>query len=168
VSGFDEQIDEDSPWAEMSDLAREAERARGYQMASLAALITASARAGRYDEMVYYEDLLDRAKTAREAERLRSPELEAALAGLFSLPLHYSTDETRRRAVEAYAWRVRHREASADPLVPYARHRDEETRWAAAEGLAFARRSEGLDVLLQLAKEPYGHYEWRPRPGALR
>jgi hypothetical protein len=160
ISGFDEPIDEDDVWEEMSKQARKAEQERGYQSATLAQLITASARKGRYWEL-YYEDVIDNAKTARAPAQ----ELDASLAQLFKLPHgSYEVDNVRQKAVEVYGWRASHRGADLAPLSTLIEHRDDETRWSAAEALALAGSSDGLKPLLQLVKErDHAPYGWRQR-----
>ena len=60
-----------------------------------------------------------------------------------------STDETIRRvAVVSLGWRVKKRGAKPEPLIEALEHRDPETKFLAAEGLALAGRNQGIQVLL--------------------
>jgi ParB family chromosome partitioning protein len=74
----------------------------------------------------------------------RGKAVDPVLAGL----VHHSTDETRRKVVEALGWRLRKRGGAAEPLRKVLTHRDPMTQFFAAEGLARAGRGEGLNVLL--------------------
>lgn len=158
ISGFDEKIDENAIWAEMSKEDREAEEKRAYQNTTLAQHLTASVRVGRFSDILYYDELIEAAKTARGP----APELDRSLVALFTLPRgEYEIDQVRREAVASYAWRAQHRQADPSPLCTLLTHRDDDTRWHAALGLALAQRNEGLDLLLQLAKDKVHGYSWR-------
>jgi len=160
ISGFDQLIDEDAIWEEMSEEQREEEEKRAYQSDTLAKHLSASVRAGRFYDALYYEDLVEAARTARGP----APSLDAALTALFKLPRgEYEADELRRGAVRAYAWRAAQRGSDPSPLSSLLQHRDDETRWEAALGLASAKRSEGLDLLLQLVKDREHGYSLRAR-----
>jgi ParB family chromosome partitioning protein len=60
----------------------------------------------------------------------------------------YADDAIRRQAVEAVGWRLRKRKGPAEPLLKALKHRDANTQFFAAEGLARAGRAEGLSILL--------------------
>jgi ParB family chromosome partitioning protein len=66
---------------------------------------------------------------------------------LATLTVH-ADDAIRRVALEAVGWRLRKRQGPAEPLVKGLKHRDPMTQLIAAEGLALARREEGLSTLL--------------------
>src|SRR5262249_2743328 len=71
-------------------------------------------------------------------------EVDPVLAGLTTHP----EPEVRQQTVESLSWRVRKRKAPADALVRALQHRDPQTQFLAAEGLALGGRGEGLSVLL--------------------
>ncbi len=50
--------------------------------------------------------------------------------------------------MQALGWRLKHRSAAAEPLVRALRHKNPTTQFFAAEGLAKAKRAEGINVLL--------------------
>lgn len=60
----------------------------------------------------------------------------------------HSDDALRRDVIEALGWRLKHRKGSPDPLLKALEHRDPQTKFLAAEGLAKNGRNEGLNVLL--------------------
>jgi ParB family chromosome partitioning protein len=74
----------------------------------------------------------------------RGPEVGPVLALLAGHP----DDRLRQSAVEALGWRLRKRGGSRDALVKALGHKDPQTQFLAAEGLARAGRPEGLTVLL--------------------
>jgi ParB family chromosome partitioning protein len=69
----------------------------------------------------------------------------------FTLATH-PDDQLRQAVVEALGWRLRKRQGSAEPLLKALHHRDPMTQFLAAEGLARAKRNEGLTVLLTAAE----------------
>src|SRR5262249_9765951 len=74
----------------------------------------------------------------------RSKAVDPILAGL----IHHPNDEVRQKAVEAMGWRLRKRGGDAEPLRKALGPREAVTQFLAAEGLARARRGDGLNVLL--------------------
>jgi ParB family chromosome partitioning protein len=74
----------------------------------------------------------------------RGPEVDAVLATLCV----YADDDIRHQAVEAAGWRLRKRGGPAEPLLRALKHRDSQTQFLAAEGLARGGREEALGVLL--------------------
>src|SRR5262249_26523740 len=74
----------------------------------------------------------------------KGKEVEPSLAALTTL----SDDRLRQSAVEALGWRLRKRKGNAEVLTRVLQHKDNVTQFLAAEGLAKAGRSEGLNVLL--------------------
>lgn len=72
--------------------------------------------------------------------------------GAVSVPLAQlaasAKPEIRRGALMAIAWRLRHRDGAADPLLTALEHKDPDTQFHGAEGLALAGRAEGISVLL--------------------
>lgn len=62
--------------------------------------------------------------------------------------LHHADDTIRREAVVALGWRVRFRGAEPAPLRAVLAHRDPETAFLAAEGLARGGHADGMSVLL--------------------
>lgn len=62
--------------------------------------------------------------------------------------LHHADDTIRRSAVTALGWRVRFRGAEPAPLRSILTHKDPETAFLAAEGLARAGHADGMTVLL--------------------
>jgi ParB family chromosome partitioning protein len=78
------------------------------------------------------------------AQWSRGPDVHAVLAVLVSNP----NAELRDAAVQAAGWRLRKRNGLADPLLKALRHKNPETQFYAAEGLARGKRPEGLNVLL--------------------
>jgi len=71
-------------------------------------------------------------------------EVNAPLARL----LFVAADDLRQQAVQILGWRLRYRRGPAEPLLQALDQRDPLTRFYAAEGLALAQRSEGLNLLL--------------------
>lgn len=74
----------------------------------------------------------------------RGPDVDPVLAQLTAHP----DDRLRRDVVAALGWRLRKRKALADPVVKVLGHKDSLTQFLAAEALAKAGRTEGLNVLL--------------------
>ena len=157
ISGHDEPISEKSVWAEMNEEAREAEEKRKRHDPTLAALIQASAHAGRYAEIEYGERLLAAARTSR------SVAVDAVILDLTRLPISEETDRLRRASVEAFKWRIQHRETPPEGLLHLIEHRDDVTRWSAAEAVALGGLKEGLKVLLKLARDLLEPHSWRKR-----
>jgi ParB family chromosome partitioning protein len=85
-------------------------------------------------------------------------EVEPALAAL----TNHSDDRLRQSVVEALGWRLRKRKGSPDALIKVLGHKDNITQFLAAEGLARAGRSEGLNVLLA-AVDFLRDLSWRAR-----
>ncbi|MEM1069966.1 MAG: hypothetical protein AAGI63_13785, partial [Planctomycetota bacterium] len=59
-----------------------------------------------------------------------------------------SDEELRRSVIDAIGWRFRKRGGSADALLSALEHRDADTRFAAAVGLARGGRDDGIQILL--------------------
>jgi ParB family chromosome partitioning protein len=74
----------------------------------------------------------------------KGPEVQAPLAGLATYP----DEDVRHAAVEALGWRLRKRSGDADVLVKALSHRDPQTQFLAAEGLARGKRADGIGILL--------------------
>jgi ParB family chromosome partitioning protein len=74
----------------------------------------------------------------------RGKEVEPVL----SLLVLHAEEEIRRQAVEAIGWRLRKRDASAEPLLKALGQQDSDVQFLAAVALARARRAEGINVLL--------------------
>ena len=98
--------------------------------------------------------LLDRCLTLSEPRLLQraiSPS-RWALGSDVDEPLSRTADHpdehARQTALQAIGWRLRKRNASADPLVKALQHPDPTSQFFAAEGLALGGRAEGLSVLL--------------------
>jgi ParB family chromosome partitioning protein len=66
---------------------------------------------------------------------------------LGQLALH-PDEALRQTALEAIGWRARKRQGPIEPLLKALQHKDPTSQFLAAEGLARAGRSEGLNVLL--------------------
>jgi ParB family transcriptional regulator, chromosome partitioning protein len=79
-----------------------------------------------------------------DARWARGKEVDPVLA----LLINNSDAELRISAVEAIGWRLRKRGGSAEPLIKSLRHRDPNTQFVAAEGLAWGKRAEGINILL--------------------
>jgi ParB family chromosome partitioning protein len=62
--------------------------------------------------------------------------------------INLADEGLRRAAAEAIGWRLRKRGGPAEPLLKLVQHKDPTTQFLAAEGLARARRREGVNVLL--------------------
>lgn len=75
----------------------------------------------------------------------RGPDVDAVLPPAIA---GCTDEDLRRELVEAAGWRLKHRKGPAETLLPLLQDKDPEVRFFAAEGLAKAGRSEGLDVLL--------------------
>ena len=158
ISGHDEPIDEDAVWEEMDEDARKSESDRKYQDSTLATLIDRCAQLGRYDEIYHYLDLVDAAQTARSAD------VNESLFRLARLPIgQYELDRLRVRALDAIIWRVRHRALDPEPIVDLVEHRELQTRLRAAEALAYAKRSEGIRLLIGVARDRHEDYNLRER-----
>src|SRR5262249_48655884 len=74
----------------------------------------------------------------------RGKEVDAPLATLTV----YAHDELRHAAVEAVGWRLRKRAGPAESLLKGLKHRDPQTQFLSAEGLALGRREEGLALMM--------------------
>jgi HEAT repeat protein len=158
ISGHDQAIEEDAVWEEMDEEARKDEEKRSYQDATLAALIGRCAQLGRYDSLGYSLDLIETARTSRGAE------VNDPLVKLTRLPVgDHDTDSTRHSALETLVWRVQHRDFNPEPLIELVDHRDLETRVTAAEALAYAQRSEGVKLLVGIARDRHEGYALRER-----
>lgn len=57
-------------------------------------------------------------------------------------------DRLRHSVIEAIGWRLKKRKGSPAPLLSALEHRDPQTRFIAAEGLARSGRAEGINILL--------------------
>jgi ParB family chromosome partitioning protein len=79
-----------------------------------------------------------------EGRWAREPDVDPVFA---QLAVH-SDENLRKSTVEAIGWRLRKRKGPADPLLKGLQHRDPNTQFLAAEGLARAGRTEGLGLLL--------------------
>ena len=158
ISGHDDQISPYSCWEEMSQDEREAEEKAARQDQTLAELILRLIQLGEYDLILYSLDLIDAAKTAR------SQDVDEALLRLTTLPQgKYETDQARNDALLAIIWRVQNRDMDPRELAPLVNHRDPETKLGAAEALAYARRSEGVKLLMGIARDRHERYDWRQR-----
>ncbi|MCA9071112.1 MAG: HEAT repeat domain-containing protein, partial [Planctomycetaceae bacterium] len=82
--------------------------------------------------------------TIEQARWSRGKAVDSVLAVLAT----HSDDALRRDVLEALGWRLKHREGSPDPLLKALEHRDPNTKFLAAEGLAKSGRDEGISVLL--------------------
>ncbi len=82
--------------------------------------------------------------TLPDARWARGREVDSPLAVLTV----YADDDIRQAAVEAVGWRLRKRGGPAEPLLKALKHRDPETQFLAAEGLARGGRPEGLGPLM--------------------
>lgn len=82
--------------------------------------------------------------TIEQARWSRGKEVDPILAVLAS----HSDDSLRRDVVQALGWRLKHRDGSPDSLLKALEHRDPQTKFLAAEGLAKSGRNEGVNVLL--------------------
>lgn len=91
-----------------------------------------------FGETGLLKDSLDGARWSR------SNAVDGVLAIMTTLP----DDDLRRETVVAVGWRLRKRDAAPDSLVAALEHRDADTRFLAAEGLALGGRNEGINVLL--------------------
>ena len=73
-----------------------------------------------------------------------SDAVEDVLARLVS----HSSEDLRRAAVGAIGWRLKYRDGAKQPLIDALEHKDIETKFLAAEGLARGRHDEGIAVLM--------------------
>ena len=132
VSGYDQEIDD----PEDESLDREWEKKQHPRRdAILARLMDRCFAAGDTRSLL---SLLDDAKWSR------GKDVDPVLANMVNL----SDDDVRQSTMETLGWRLRKRDGSADPLLKGLQHKDPETQFLAAEGLARAGRPEGLNVLL--------------------
>jgi ParB family chromosome partitioning protein len=99
--------------------------------------------------------LLDRALADGDTDYVAGTLLEPArwslgpdVEGIFPTLCASPNAELRDAALQAYGWRVRKRGAPPDPLLKALKHKNPVTQFLAAEGLARARRGEGMQVLL--------------------
>jgi ParB family chromosome partitioning protein len=74
----------------------------------------------------------------------RGKDVDAPLATLTV----YADDDIRHTAVEAVGWRLKKRGGPAEPLLKGLKHRDPQTQFLSAEGLALGRREEGLALMM--------------------
>ena len=133
ISGFDQDATDPEEEAAFAKQEREQFPRRP---AILARLIEAVNAVG---EIATYIDLLD-----APARAARTGEVDAPLATLAAS----SDPEIRVEALTAIGWRAKFRAGPVDALLKALRHKDPKTQFAAAEGLAKNRRSEGMQVLL--------------------
>jgi ParB family chromosome partitioning protein len=132
VSGFDQEIE--GPEDEKRDRRWE-ERQHPRHGEVLARLLR------RATELKAKRALAQALPGARWA---RGKEVDAPLAVLAV----YADDELRHQALEAVGWRLRKRGGPAEPLLKALGHRDPQTQFLAAEGLALGKRDEGLAPLM--------------------
>lgn len=71
-----------------------------------------------------------------------------AVDGPLAQIANLADDGLRTTALTIMGWRLRKRNSSAEPLVKALRHKDPNTQFIAAEGLAKAKRAEGINILL--------------------
>jgi ParB family chromosome partitioning protein len=133
VSGYDQRIEdpEDQRPEDRAWLAKQAPR----HDAVLAKLLDRSLELAPAGQTMGY------VPAARWAP---GKDVDAPLARMAAHP----DENLRRAAVEAIAFRLRRRGGPAEPLLAALAHRDPQTQFLAAEGLARGGRAEGLSVLL--------------------
>lgn len=132
VSGFDQKIDD--PEDERPDRTWETKQHPRHP-AVLAKLLDRALAFGATDFV---------AKLLPQARWCRGSEVEEPLALLTTNP----DEALRNESVQALGWRLKHRNAASEPLVRALRHKNPTTQFFAAEGLAKAKRAEGINVLL--------------------
>lgn len=132
VSGYDQEIDD--PEDEQADdrWIRQQHPRRDDLLARMLDRLSAPA------DVKLVTRLIPGARWSREKA------VDAPLAALANHPV----DQVRHDVLEALAWRLRKRGGDAEPLRKALGHRDPTTQFLAAEGLALARRPDGLNILL--------------------
>lgn len=132
VSGYDQYIGD--PEDENPDRSWEKEQHPRHD-AVLAKLMDKAFALGNTDYLV---ELMPSARWSR------GKDVDAVLAVLVSNP----NAELRDAAVQAAGWRFRKRGGPVEPLLKAVRHKNPDTQFYAAEGLARGKRPEGASVLL--------------------
>jgi ParB family chromosome partitioning protein len=132
VSGYDQAIDnyeEDQPAPVV------AKPLHPRHDGTLAQLLTRAAALGDVRQLV---------ELVRYARWARGSEANTALASLAVHP----DDSLRHAVIDALGWRLRKRDGDPAPLVKALSHRDPQTQFLAAEGLARGQRADGVSILL--------------------
>lgn len=132
ISGFDQPVKD--PEDENPDKKWEKDQHPRHD-AVLAKLMDRALRNGHANQL---SERIDDARWSRGSA------VDPILAQLTNL----SDEELRNNALFAIGWRVRKRNANPEPLIKALRHKDPNTQFLAAEGLARAKRAEGINVLL--------------------
>ena len=132
VSGFDQS------WPDADDepaFVKAEKESKPFRPEVLANLFAFLIRRGEADANI---GLVSAARVSR------GPAVDAPLSTLSAHP-----DESLRHAVvEVVGWRAKKRGGSVEPLLKALKHKDPVTQFLAAEGLAHAGKSDGLQVLL--------------------
>ncbi|MCU0703982.1 MAG: HEAT repeat domain-containing protein [Fimbriiglobus sp.] len=132
VSGFDQTL----PDADEEPAFTQAEKeAKPLRPDVLAKLLDLQIRRGEVADDL---DLIDHARISR------GHDVDPALAILATNP----DEDVRNAAVQAIGWRAKKRGGPIEPLLKALKHKDPETQFLAAEGLARAGRIDGIQVLL--------------------
>lgn len=132
IGGFDQPVED--PEDENPDKKWEKDQHPRHD-AVLAKLMDRALRNGHTNQL---------AERIDDARWSRGSAVDGVLAQLTNL----SDEDLRNAAVQAIGWRVRKRNANPEPLLKALRHKDPNTQFLAAEGLARAKRAEGINVLL--------------------
>ena len=127
----------------------------------LAQLLLRLAQLGLYDELtetyrVNWDDsLISIAKTSR------SSAVDEALVKLINLPITYDTNAVRQESFKAIEWRVQHRSFDSSLILDLMNHKDRETKISVAKVLAYDQRSEGVPLLMGIARDAHENYSTR-------
>lgn len=132
ISGFDQELPD--PDDELA-FARAEKEAKPLHPDVLARLLETLLRNGL---IVVEVDLITAAKGCRGTA------VDATLATLAAHP----DSAVRIEAVFTTGWRAKHRNGPVEPLLKALKHKDPDTQFFAAEGLAKAGRIDGIQVLL--------------------
>jgi len=135
ISGFDQPLPDGTLDADGSpqDLSWE-EKQHPRHGALLAKLM---------ERYLQYSDRKALAALVMPSAWAKTDEVDEILATLSANP----DDGLRNNAIEVISWRLRHRNGDVEPLLNALDHKDGKTKLAAAVGLAWAQRDEGLSIL---------------------
>ncbi len=132
VSGFDQPLPNADDEAAFTKAEKESKPLRPDVVARMLDLQIRRGEVGDDLDLIYY------------ARVSRGNDVEPAVATLAANP----DEDVRNAAVEAIGWRAKKRGGPVEPLLKALKHKDPDTQFYAAEGLAKAGRIDGLQVLL--------------------
>ena len=127
----------------------------------LSQLLLRLAQLGLYSELTktyrvnWNDDFISIAKTSH------SSAVDKTLLKLVSLPVTHDTQEVRQKSFEAIEWRIQERTFEASLVLELLKHKDRNTKIAVSKVLAYGQRSEGVPLLMGIARDTQESYDLR-------